>query len=115
MGEMDIQSMISDSMFLDTLLFQLRRVIISFSKKLAKESREEEKNQLDTLSFASSEQETSLKKIENFQKKYQGFRENKMRCHQMCSYAEWTGNWEKPSKYFLNLEKNTTYVIQKLN
>ena len=35
--------MISDSLFLDTMLCQLRGVIISFSKKLANETRKEEK------------------------------------------------------------------------
>ena len=44
LNELQLELMISDSLFLDTLLCQLRGIIISFSKKISRERRINEKN-----------------------------------------------------------------------
>ena len=43
--------------------------------------------------------------LTSLQRKYETVREIKMRGHQIRSRAELTSGWEKPSKFFLNLEK----------
>ena len=47
MDEYNLELMVSDGLFLNTLLCQLRGLIISYSKKVARESREEVKNSHD--------------------------------------------------------------------
>ena len=46
MNEMDIQFTITDSLFLNTMLCQLRGTVISFAKKKANDLRKEEKDLL---------------------------------------------------------------------
>ena len=122
MKEMDIQLMISDCLFLNVMLCQIRGVIISHAKLKAKEQRKEEKLLLTKIEFIdqqlngtelSQEDRTLLtEEFTSLQRKYETIREIKMRGYQIRSRAELTSGWEKPSKFFLNLEKNTSLVKQ---
>ena len=97
------------------MLCQIRGVIISHAKLKAKEQRKEEKVLLTKIEFIdqqlngtelSTDDRTLLS--ENFtslQRKYETIREIKMRGYQIRSRAELTSGWEKPSNFFLNLEK----------
>ena len=90
--------MISDSLFLNTLLCQVRGVIISFSKKLARESREKERNlslnidkltkQLDATNLSQVIRDQGIETFDSLNKQYQAIREYKMRGHQIRSRAE---------------------------
>ena len=113
--EMKLELMISDSLFLNTLLCQIRGVIISYSKGKARESRKEEKELavkidkltkiLDNVNLEQEIRDLKITNLNTLNKQYQNVREQRMKGHQVRSRAELTANWEKPSKYFLNLEK----------
>ena len=115
MDEMNLELTISDSLFLNTLLCQIRGLIISYSKKKARESRKEEKDLaikidkltkiLDNIHLDEETRDLNGTNLNTLNKQYQNVRENRMRGHQVRSRAELTANWEKPSKFFLNLEK----------
>ena len=115
LDEMNLELMVSDSLFLNTLLCQIRGIIISFSKKVARESREEEKNLtinidkstkiLDDTNLSIKLREVEITKLNSLNKQYQTIREHRLKGHKIRSRAELTANWEKPSRIFLNLEK----------
>ena len=102
--------MISDSLFLNTLLCQVRGVIISFSKKLGRESREEENNlslhidkltkQLDEINPSQVVRDQGIETLDSLNKQYQAIREYKMRGHQIRSRAQFIANWERPSRFY---------------
>ena len=109
-----LELMISDSLFFDVMLCQLRGSIISFAKRISREKRKEENSlevdieklilEIDTCeSF--SHIEVLNRELYKKQAIYEDLRENRMRGHMVRSRSEITANWEKPSKYFLNLEK----------
>ena len=103
-----LQLMISDTLFLDTLFCKLRGAIIDFSKKLKKKERAEEKVLLDQITTLESETETNSQKIEellNIKDQLENIRENRIKGSMIRSRAQLSQDWEKPSKYFLNLEK----------
>ena len=113
--EYNLELMVSDSLFLNTLLCQLRGLIISYSKKVARESREEEKTLminidkstqlLDNTNLSIETREREILKLNSLNKQYETIRDNRMKGHQVRSRAELAANWEKPSRFFLNLEK----------
>ena len=115
MDEMNLELMVSDSLFLNTILCQIRGIIISFSKKVARESREEEKTLsinidkspkiLENTNLLTEEREEEIAKLNSLNKQYQTIREHRLKGHQIRSRAELSANWEKPSRFFLNLEK----------
>ena len=110
-GDLNLELMISDSLFLDTMLCQLRGVIISFSKKLANETRTEEKVlEKEILSYIEKidssetivEKEYLTKKLSHKQELYEDLREIRMQGHQVRSRSEIMASWEKP---YLELHK----------
>ena len=113
--EMNLELMVSDTLFLNTILCQIRGIIISFSKKVARDAREEEKNLsinidkstklLDDTNMSTDERELEIVKLNSLNKEYQSIRENRLKGHQVRSRAELSAHWEKPSRFFLNLEK----------
>ena len=114
MDEQQLELIISDSLFLDTMLCQLRGSIISFSKRIARETRKEEKSlEIDInniiLQIESCDSISDIMTLNNRlsekQELYEGLREIRMRGHQVRSRSEIMATWEKPSRYFLNLEK----------
>ena len=90
--------MVSDGLFLNTLLCQLRGLIISYSKKVARESREEEKTLrinidkstklLDNTNLSTETRETEIVKLNSLNKQYETLRDNRMKGHQVRSRAE---------------------------
>ena len=106
-----LELMISDTLFLETLLCQLRGQIIKFSKNIKREERREE----DTLtSEIKSLQESidsgnnntnNLNSLIELSLNLENLREKSTKGTTIKSRANIIDNWEKPSKYFLNLEK----------
>ena len=99
---------ISDTLFLDTLLCQLRGAIIDFSRKLKKKERAEEKTLLDQIAILESETETTSilnEQLLTAKSQLEKIREKRIKGSMIRSRAQLSQDWEKPSKYFLNLEK----------
>ena len=102
---------ISDTLFLETLLCQLRGQIIKFSKNVKREERREE----NTLTHEIKKLQESIDSGNNTTKNLNSLRELSLNLENLRerstkgaiirSRANIIDNWEKPSKYFLNLEK----------
>ena len=114
LDENQLELMISDSLFLDVMLCQLRGNIISFAKKISREKRREEKSlEVDIeqlvleiyICESFSHKEALNRELYKKQATYEDLREIRMRGHMVRSRSEILANWEKPTKYFLNLEK----------
>ena len=115
MPDKDLILTIEDDLFLDTMLCQLRGVIITFSKKVAKENRALEKNLEKKIvklevDIDSNEKDyrQKLQKLEDLNVELENLREKRMKGHQIRAKAEFTAGWEKSSNFFLNLEKKTS-------
>ena len=105
MPDKDLILTIEDDLFLDTMLCQLRGVIIAFSKKAAKENRILEKDLLKKIvkleidiDSKSNEDRHKLQKLENLNAELENLREKRMKGHQIRAKAEYTAGWEKSSK-----------------
>ena len=55
--------------------------------------------------------ENEITNLNALNKQYQTLREHRMKGHQVRSRAELTANCEKPSRFFLNLNKNITELL----
>ena len=103
--------MINNNLFLDTLLCQIRGIIITHSKRRANNFRKEEKDLekkiLDTEIKLDNGENIILNKdkLDELNNLLIDHRENKLKGHQIRSRSNLIKDWEKPSKYFLNLEK----------
>ena len=106
-----LELMINNNLFLDTLLCQIRGIIITHSKRRAinfrKDEKELEKKILDTEIKLDKGENTILNrdKLDELNNLLIDHRENKLKGHQIRSRSNLIKDWEKPSKYFLNLEK----------
>ena len=106
-GEL-LELLISDTLFLETLLCQLRGQIIKFSKNLKREEKKEEISliaeikELQECIDSGNEQTTKRDSLREKSLRLEKLREKQTKGSIIRSRAN---NWEKPSKYFLNLEK----------
>ena len=102
---------ISSTLFLETLLCQLRGKIIKFSKKLKKQETEAEDTLVSSIKNLQEELDSDNDNIikrnslRDLSLQLENLREKKIKGCIVRSRASLTDNWEKPSKYFLNLEK----------
>ena len=102
---------ISSTLFLETLLCQLRGQIIKFSKNLKKEEKSEENSLISNIKIlqeeidSDNEDQQKLNSLREQSLKLENLREKKTKGAIVRSRANLIDNWEKPSKYFLNLEK----------
>jgi len=116
-SDTDIQFTISDQLFLDTLLMEIRGKSISYS---AYKKKEEEKEEIILIrSISEIEKKLTLdnqEQLETLQDSLQKIRKHKMQGYLIRSRANIIENDEKPSKYFCNLEKNnyTSKIIPKI-
>ena len=108
----NLEITINNDLFLNTLLCQIRGETIKFSKKIARERNQQEID-LNKL-VISLETEIDKNKVINNDKiteleeckiRLEQIREEKLKGNQVRSRYQHTKDWEKPSKYFLNLEK----------
>ena len=102
---------ISSTLFLETLLCQLRGKIIKFSKNLKRQETEAEDTLVTSIKELQSEIDSDNENIDkknslrDLSLQLENLREKKRKGSIIRSRASLTDNWEKPSKYFLNLEK----------
>ena len=106
-----LQISISSTLFLETLLCQLRGKIIKFSKKQKRQETEAEETLVISIKNLQSEVDSDINNIDkknslrDLSLQLENLREKKIKGTIIRSRASLTDNWEKPSKYFLNLEK----------
>ena len=102
---------ISSTLFLETFLCQLRGKIIKFSKTLKKQETEAEDTLVSSIKKLQeeidSDNDNLIKKnsLRELSLQLENLREKKIKGCIVRSRASLTDTWEKPSKYFLNLEK----------
>ena len=105
---------ISDSLFLDTILCQIRGETIKFSKKIAREKRAYENKLVENISSIEKSidanedagiKETLSQYLESKKDELEKWRDDKLCGAMIRSRAALNSQWEKPSSFFLNLEK----------
>ena len=104
----ELQFTISDQLFLDVLLMEIRTAIMSYSvKKKRIDNKEEHRLEKEITQLESKLDKTEEDFILLLQKKntLQNFRNKKVEGIILRSKARWASQGEKVTKYFCNLEK----------
>ena len=91
---------------------QIRGETITFSKNLSRKTNKLESELIDSITQLEIEIDcydininNKLEELTNLNVQLQSIREDKLKGHQIRSRYQHIKDWEKPSKYFLNLEK----------
>ena len=106
-----VQLVISASLFFDVLLMKLRETSVFYGRKKAKSSRESERAILDELSKTKKRLNESndpglIELVVSLDEKLESIRKEKIHGLMVRSKANWQHEGEKPSKFFLSLEKS---------
>lgn len=112
----EIQFIIDDQLFLETLLLEIRGKTISYSSYKKKKINEKEKNLIAEITKLEINYEQNLQSIQNKKKELENIRNHKLMGNIIRSRAKWLDEGEKPTNYFLNLENRhyTNKIIPKL-
>lgn len=103
----EIQFKISDQLFLEVLLMEIRGKSISFSSFKKKERDIREKDMIKAIAdLENNETEDKLEQIENLKNELINIRQEKLKGHMVRSRAQYIDEGEKPTKYFCALEKH---------
>lgn len=101
----EIVFQISDSLFFDTLLMEIRGKSISFSTYKKRKLKEEEKKLEDEIKNLEIFLDESNKQIlADKQIEFENLRAHKLKGNYIRSRAQWIEEGEKPTRYFCNLE-----------
>ena len=103
----DIQFTISDQLFLETLLMEIRGKTISYSSYIKKKDREEEKRLQEKIAGLEEDIENLAENkddIEDMNSQLQHIREKRIEGIIIRSKAQWLREGEKATRYFCNLE-----------
>ena len=112
-----IQFLINDQLFLETLLMELRGKSISFSSYKKKASEKKEKELISSIEYLEGNlSSANLDEIEILKEELQNIRKSKMQGFLVRARAKIIEDDEKPSNFFCNLEKHnyTSKIIPKL-
>ena len=112
-----IQFVINDQLFLETLLMELRGKSISFSSYKKKAADKKEKELISNIECLESNlTDTNLNEIDNLKEELYRIRKNKMEGVLVRARAKIIEDDEKPTNFFCNLEKYnyTSKVVSKL-
>ena len=108
----NLELKINDSLFFNTLLCQIRGETIKFSKNLSRKTNKLEQELVNKITDLEIEidcysinLDNKLEELNKANIQLQSIREDKLKVHVIRSRYQHTKEWEKPSKYFLNLEK----------
>ena len=114
-GEL-LEITIDNDLFLNTLLCQIRGETIKISKKLTRERNKQENDltkiitnleiEIDKNTVINNEKITEL---DESRIRLEHIREEKLKGNQIRSRYQHTKDWEKSSKYFLNLEEKNNF------
>ena len=105
-----LEILIEDSLFLNTLLCQIRGETIRYSKRKARETHLMENNLIEEINKLEIIRDNNILEFNNvrlntIKLELENLREDKLKGYQIRSRYQHINEWEKPSKYFLNLEK----------
>ena len=100
-------------LFINTLFCQIRGETIKFSKRQSRILKDEENKLIAKITdlenkIDKNNTNSEINKLEEHNIKLEELRNNRLKGHQIRSRYQHYKEWEKPSKYFLNLEKKTT-------
>jgi hypothetical protein len=115
-GGFDLQLIISDQLFLDTLLMKIRAKSIMYGSKKKRESQVKEKDldkKIVSLEKKSNLSESERTDLDNYKKELVAIRERRMEGVLLRSRARWIAEGEKITKYFCSLEKRN-YVSKQI-
>ena len=107
----DIQLTIDETLFWETMLTQIRGVIITYSMRKNRACKRLERDLSSKLEVLEQEcnclnpDPNKINELEETGKRLNEIRENKLRGVMMRSRAQWLEFGEKPTPYFLSLEK----------
>lgn len=113
----EIQFVIDDQLFLETLLMELRGKSISFSSFRKKQTDKVEKEIIEKIKHIEENlTESKQDELDQLKSDLEKLRYGKMKGHIIRSRAKWIEEGEKPSNFFCNLEKHnfTSKTIYKL-
>ena len=113
----EIQFVINDQLFLETLLMELRGKSISFSSYKKKIEEQKEKKIISNIeTLESNMSSANLDELETLKEELQNIRKNKMQGVLVRARAKIIEEDEKPTNFFCNLEKHnyTSKIIPKL-
>ena len=102
----ELQFIIDDQLFMETLLMEIRGETISFSsyKTIAKNQREKHiENEISVLE--TNLNETNKDRLSSLQSELENLRKEKLHGSFIRFRANWVDSGEKVTKYFCNLEK----------
>ena len=104
----EIMFSISDQLFLETLLMEIRGKTIAYSSFKKRTEREAEKNllaEIENLEKDIDNLENNVNKLENLKGDLEIMRSKKIEGLIIRSKAQWISHGEKATRYFCNLEK----------
>ena len=104
----DIQFTISDQLFLDVLLMEIRSKTIAYAtmkKKTIRVLEEELETKIRLIEKKVNKTELDLENLKAANENLVAFRQKKMEGVLLRSRARWVGEGEKITKYFCGLEK----------
>ena len=103
----EIQFMINDQLFLDTLLMEIRGKSISYASFKNKQRNCREKHLIKRIADLEENTEiNSTEQIENLKAELYDIRYEKLKGQMIRSKAQYIDQGEKPTKYFCGLEKH---------
>ena len=106
-GHEDMTFTISDQLFLETLLMEIRGKTISYASFVKKKETEMEKNLMETIKTKEKESNLSeyeLIELERTKNQLEHLRRKKTEGMMIRSRVKWITDGDKPTKYFCNLE-----------
>ena len=107
LNNFEIQFIINDQLFLETLLMQIRGKAISYSSYKKKTIDNNEKQSITEIKeLEKSLDDQNITELENKKSELQEIREVKLQGKIIRSRAEWILKGEKPTKYFCQLENH---------
>ena len=102
----ELQFIIDDQLFMETLLMEIRGETISFSSYKTKAKNQGEKHIENEISFLETNlNETNKDRLSSLQSELENLRKEKLHGSFIRSRANWADSGEKVTKYFCNLEK----------
>lgn len=116
----NVEFIISDQLFFETLKMEIRKVTIRYSSIKKKEKEKQEQNileQIENLTNSPNITHQILECIHNLKEELQLLREYKMKGIVLRSKVQWLEEGEKPTKFFATIEKRNyvNKLINKLN
>ena len=105
----DLEINISDTLFLDTLLCQIRGETMKFSKKIARKSSAHENKLIESITAIErtidanediANKQALTDYLDSKHEELETWRENKLSVAMICSRAILNSQWTKPSSFF---------------